>query len=220
MIQAYLHFAPVASIIFALTIGISLFIFNKPEQHRELMLHPYSIMHGRRYHTLITSGFIHADLPHLILNMVTFYFFAFSLELFMVAKAGVVGHILFAVLYLLSIVLADMYSVFRHKNNPGFFSLGASGAIAAVMFSYILFDPGSELGTMFFPVLIPAPIFAVLYMIFTYYSSRKQYDNINHDAHLWGAVAGIVLTIIFFPGVLPDFIQEVQMMIGRYLPAL
>lgn len=215
-LEFYLRNAPVASVIFAVTLAASFYVFNRPTQHKEWMLHPYSLTLGRRYHTLITSGFIHADLPHLILNMITFYFFAFPLEILMMQEAGggVIGHILFAVLYLLSMVLADIYSVFRHKDNPGYFSLGASGAISGVLFSFILFAPDSEIGLFIIPT-IPAPLFALLYIIFTYYASRKQYGNINHDAHLWGAVAGTVLTIAFFPHILPEFIDTVRGMVER-----
>src|SRR5688500_13955170 len=96
-IEFYLQAAPVASVIFAITLAASLYTFNNPAKHRELMLHPYSILRGHRYHALITSGFVHADLPHLILNMVTFFFFAFPLELFMVEETGggIAGHFLF-----------------------------------------------------------------------------------------------------------------------------
>jgi membrane associated rhomboid family serine protease len=217
----YLQYAPVSSAIFAITIAASLYVLGKPELHRNLMLHPYSLTRGQRWYTLITSGFIHADLGHLILNMFTFYFFAFFLEIMMLKEmhGNMMAHVVFGIIYLGSMMLADISSIYKHRNNPGYFSLGASGAIAAILFSSILFNPRGEISLLYLPFGVPAPVFAVLYLAFTYYSSRKQYDNINHEAHLWGAVAGLVLTIIFFPGILPEFVEGVKGLINDYLPS-
>jgi membrane associated rhomboid family serine protease len=215
MFQEYIQLAPVASFIFAATLIASLLTFSRPQEHRNLMLHPYSVARGRKLYTVLTSGFVHADLAHLIFNMVTFYFFAFPLELYMRVLAGgnILGHIIFGVVYIVSMILADIYSIFRHKNNAAYFSLGASGAISAVLFSYILFNPGSNISVFMLPSM-PAPLFALLYIGFTWYASRKQFDNINHDAHLWGAVAGIVLTLVFFPHVGPMFIDQIREMLN------
>lgn len=200
--------SPIASFLFAINLLSSFLAFQNPEMMQRWMLNPYSFVHHKRYHTIITSGFIHGDWTHLLFNMFAFYFFAFPLEEYMVAISGLYGHVIFLFIYLASMVLADISSILKHKDNPGYNSLGASGAIAAVMFSFILFEPGSKLMMLFFPVPIPAPIFAVLYMIYSVYAGRKNYDNVNHEAHLYGAVAGVILTVIFFPGIVPYFLEQ------------
>ncbi|RYD73010.1 MAG: rhomboid family intramembrane serine protease [Sphingobacteriales bacterium] len=172
------------------------------------MLNPFNFVHEKRYQTVITSGFIHGDWAHLFMNMLTFYFFAFPLEEYMVALSGQMGHFIFLFIYLASMVLADISSIIKHKNDPGYNSLGASGAIAAVMFAFILFEPTSTLMMMFFPIPIPAPIFAVLYMVYSIYSGKANRDNVNHEAHLYGALAGLILTIAFFPGIVPYFFEQ------------
>lgn len=184
----------VAKIIFITTILISLYaLYIKKSIIQKFSLHPYSLnLKKERYYTIITSGFIHAHIPHLIFNMMAFYFFAFNLE-------STIGFIHFFILYFLSLVTSDIHSIIKHKENPYYYSLGASGAISAIVFSYILFFPFSKIFIMPIPFGIPAPIFGVLYLGFCYYASTKNDSHINHDAHFWGAITGLVYTIVFFP---------------------
>lgn len=198
----FLNQTPVASIIFLITIGTSIYTFNNPSIYGKLMLHPYSVARGHKAYTLITSGLIHADWMHLIFNMMTFYFFAFRLE-------TMIGHWQFGLLYLASLVLADIPSVLKHKEHFWYNSLGASGAISAVLFSYILFDPFTKLMLFPLPIPIPALLFAVLYLVYCYYASKKSRDNINHDAHLFGAISGILITVILIPGIVNHFVSLV-----------
>lgn len=208
--EEYILQAPVASAIFAITLAASFYTFQNPHKAQSLMLNPYDFVHNKRYHTILTSGFIHGDLQHLLFNMITFFFFAFTLERIMVSISGAAGHFHFGIIYLLSMVLADISSIYRHKNNPGYFSLGASGAISAVLFSFILFAPTEKIYMFFIPIGIPAPIFALIYVGYSIYASRSGQDHINHEAHLGGAIAGLILTIIFYPGILPYFLEQVQ----------
>jgi membrane associated rhomboid family serine protease len=194
----YLTLAPVASIIFVFTIATSIYAFNDHTVFGKFMLHPYTVRRGRKYYTLITSGLIHGDWMHLIFNMFTFYCFAFSLEV-------MIGHWQFGVLYLGSLILSDIPSVVKHKDNFHYNSLGASGAISAVLFSYIMFDPWTRLLVMFIPM--PAIIFAVLYLVYSWYMAKNAKDNIGHDAHFFGALAGIIFTIIFVQNAIPNFID-------------
>jgi membrane associated rhomboid family serine protease len=166
------------------------------------MLHPYSIHRGKKYFTILTSGFIHADMNHLLFNMLSYYFFAFTLE-------KIVGHWQFALIYLLGLILSDISSIIKNKNNSGYYSLGASGAISAVLFSYILFDPLSRIYLFFIPIGIPAYLFALLYLGYCMYASKNQRDHINHEAHFWGAITGLVVTAMLFPHVLGYFIKSV-----------
>jgi len=195
--------APMAMIIFLSTIGLSLYtLYRNQALIGKLILHPYSLVRERRWYTLITSGMIHGDLSHLLFNMLTFYFFAFKLE-------TIIGPLDFVVIYFGSMVLADVSTIMKNKNNPHYRSLGASGAISGVLFSAILYVPDSSIMLLFFPIGIPAPIFGLLYLAYCYYAAKKSHDYINHEAHFWGALTGVVLTIAMQPAVLPYFIERV-----------
>ncbi|MET4080513.1 membrane associated rhomboid family serine protease [Pedobacter sp. UYP30] len=194
----YFHVAPVASIIFVFTVVTSLYAFSDNSVYGKFMMHPYSVSRGHKVYTLITSGLIHGDWMHLFFNMFTFYAFAFTLE-------RLIGSWQFGLLYFVSLILSDLPTVFKNKDNFHYNSLGASGAISAVLFSYILFNPLSKIYLFFIPIGIPAIIFGVLYLVYCAYASKQSRDNINHDAHLFGALTGLIFTIIFVPGILHVF---------------
>ncbi|WP_443945038.1 rhomboid family intramembrane serine protease [Pedobacter sp. AW1-32] len=196
----YLQIAPVASIIFVFTLVTSLYAFYDHSIYGKFMLHPYSVAKGNKVFSLITSGLIHKDYMHLFFNMFTYLAFAFTLE-------RLIGSWQFGLLYLLSLILSDLPTVFRHKDDFNYNSLGASGAISAVLFSYILFNPMSKIYIMFIPIGIPAVVFGVLYLIYCAYASKNSRDGINHDAHFFGALTGLIFTIIFVPGILQNFIS-------------
>lgn len=201
----YLNVAPVASIIFLFTLATSIYAFNNQEVYGKFMLHPYTVSKGRKLYTFITSGLIHADWMHLFFNMFTFFFFAFTLE-------ARLGHWQFGVLYVLSLILSDLPSVIKHKDNFGYNSLGASGAISALLFSFILFEPGAIIRVMFIPM--PALVFGVLYLWYSWYMAKQNRDNIGHDAHFFGALSGLIFTVIFVPGIIPHFIGEITTFIS------
>lgn len=195
----YFNIAPVASVIFVFTIITSLYAFYDNSIYGKFMLHPYSVSKGQNVYTLITSGLVHADWMHLFFNMFTFYAFAFALE-------SMMGSWRFGLLYFLGLVLSDLPTVIKHKDNFNYNSLGASGAISAVLFSYILYNPMSKIYIMFIPIGIPAVVFGIIYLIYCAYASRNSQDHINHDAHFFGALTGLIFTIIFVPGILQNFI--------------
>ncbi|HLS94371.1 MAG TPA: rhomboid family intramembrane serine protease [Sphingobacterium sp.] len=207
MLQTF-QATPVASVIFALTIGMSLFVFSNPHWFGRLMLHPHTIHRDRsRFYTILTSGLIHKDWMHLLFNMMTFYYFGFSLESMFVQFSGAAGHLYFALLYLLSLVLSDVPTILQHRNSIGYYSLGASGAICAVLFSFILFQPKAMLG-LFMIIPMPAYLFALLFLGYCIWASKKANDGINHDAHLYGALTGIALTLLLYPWSIRHFIGQ------------
>jgi membrane associated rhomboid family serine protease len=199
--------SPVASIIFILTILTSIYAFSNHEIYGKFMLHPYSVSRGQRIYSVFTSGLIHKDWGHLLMNMMSFYFFAFTLE-------QIIGHWQFAVLYIASLALSDMNTILKHRDHFWYNSLGASGAISAVLFSYILFDPFATLMIFPIPFEMYAIVFGVLYLIYCVYASRRSADNINHDAHFYGAISGMIITIIFNPHIIPYFMDQFSAKFG------
>jgi membrane associated rhomboid family serine protease len=197
--EQFILLTPVASIIFVFTIVTSLYAFSNHEVYGKFMLHPYSVSRGQRVYSIITSGLIHKDWAHLFMNMLSYYFFAFKLELML-------GHWQFGVLYIASLALSDLNTILKHKDHFWYNSLGASGAVSAVLFSYILFDPMASMIIFPIPIPIPAILFGVLYLAYSVYASRQD-TNINHDAHFYGAISGMIITIIFYPQIVPHFIS-------------
>jgi membrane associated rhomboid family serine protease len=140
---------------------------------------------------------------HLFFNMMSYYFFAFQLEVLL-------GHWQFGLLYTASLILSDLPTVFKHKNDQWYHSLGASGAVSAVIFSYILFSPLMKMMIMPIPIGIPAVLFGVLYLVYCNYASKYSRDNINHDAHMFGALSGLLITIILNPHIVNSFLQQIS----------
>lgn len=199
----YIQLAPVACFIFAFTILTSIWAFYSDNIYTQLILHPFSVYRGQRVYTVVSSGFIHADIMHLLFNMLSFSFFAFALE-------PVVGHWQFGVLYFVSLILSDLPTVYKHKNDEWYHSLGASGAVSAVIFSYILYSPVAPLGLMLIPGFqMPAVVFGVLYLIYCNYAAKRAADNINHDAHMFGALSGLLITLMLHPHVVNGFINQI-----------
>jgi membrane associated rhomboid family serine protease len=183
----------IARVIFVATLVASLAgLYAKPQLVERSLFRPYWFLRRRQYATVVTSGFVHADLPHLIFNMVTFWFFAFPLE-------KQIGPVRFAVLYLLGLVVSDLGTYFKHRNDPQYASLGASGAISAVLFAAIVYFPWMKLFIIPIPLPIPAPLFAVGYVAYSWYSARQARGRINHDAHLGGAVFGLLFVLLTDP---------------------
>jgi membrane associated rhomboid family serine protease len=200
---AYISIAPVASAIFAITLVFSILAFYSEELYSRFILHPYSIAKGERVYTIITSGLIHKDFSHLFFNMFSYFFFAFQLE-------ATIGHWQFGILYVASLILSDLPTVMKHKDDYWYHSLGASGAISAVVFSSILFNPMGTMYIMILPIPIPAILFGVLYLAYCVFASRRGIGNVNHDAHFYGAVCGIIITISLYPMVVPHFLHHLH----------
>lgn len=208
--QEYLIQTPVASLIFIITIITTIMAFNNENLLNNLILHPYSVYRKKKVYTVITSGLIHGDWMHLIFNMFSYFFFAFSLE-----KA--MGHWQFALLYIASLILSDLPTIFKHKNDYGYRCLGASGAVSAVIFGYILYNPGISMIIMPIPVPIPAIVFGPLYLLYCHFASKHARDNVNHDAHLYGALSGLIITIMLYPPVVNHFIESANVLVQSYL---
>lgn len=199
----FLNNTPVASLILLFTVITSIYAFNDNGLYGKFMLHPYSVSRKHKVYTLITSGLIHGDWMHLIFNMITFFSFGFPLE-------RAIGSWQFGLIYFLGLILSDIPTVIRHKNDMWYNSLGASGAVSAVLFSAILLNPFTTMYIIPIPIPIWAIVFGPLYLIYCVYASRQSRDNINHDAHFFGALTGMIVTVLIVPGVIPHFLAQLM----------
>ena len=190
-----------AAIILALTVLISAIGLFSPKVIQKAVLRPHEIAQGRDYATLLTSGFVHADVPHLLFNLITYYSFAFPLQ-------RVMGELRFEILYFTGLLVSNIGTTLKHRDEPNYASLGASGAILAVLFAAIVYFPTQRLFILPIPIPIPAPLFAVLYLVYSYWSSGRARDRINHDAHIFGALTGLAFAAITEPERLRDLLHS------------
>jgi membrane associated rhomboid family serine protease len=183
-----------ATSVFAAILGTSLLgLYVNQAIIERALLRPYWLVRKSEYQRLITSGFVHANLGHLIFNMFTYYFFAFALE-------RRIGTASFLVLYVSGLLLGNLGTYFKHRNEPEYASLGASGAILAVMFASIVYFPANRMYIVPIPLPIPAPLFAVAFLAYSYYQARQSKGRINHDAHIGGALTGLAFVALTDPG--------------------
>ncbi|WP_154224050.1 rhomboid family intramembrane serine protease [Marinicella rhabdoformis] len=192
-------------IIIAVTCLVSYLAWENRQLMQRLIFWSPAIKEGQ-IERFITHGFIHADGMHLLFNMFTFYFFGSVLESFYRAFFGGAGFVIF---YLAAIVVAMIPSYIKHKNDRNYMSLGASGAVSAVLFAYILFRPWDMI-YIFAAIPVPAILFAVLYVWYSIKAGSKNNDNINHSAHLYGGLFGVIMTIALEPRVINVFFHQLM----------
>jgi len=194
--------APGASLLLAVIVIASLLALSAaPAMIDRNLFRPFWLVPRHQYPTLITSGFLHADLAHLLFNGFTFWAFAFGLE------RGI-GTARFFALYFFGLLASDLGTWVKHRRDPGYQTLGASGAILAVLFASIVYTPKASIFILPIPIPIPAPLFALAYLAYTYYASRQARGRVNHDAHLAGALAGIAFVALTDPGVLTHALRS------------
>ncbi|MES2704960.1 MAG: rhomboid family intramembrane serine protease [Bacteroidota bacterium] len=192
-------------IVVAITCIISAIAFNNVILYNKLILWPRYMDTPAEYHRLLTSGFIHADWMHLAFNMFTLWSFGTSLE---TTLAYVSHRELFIVIYLTGIITASLPSFLQNRNNSYYRSLGASGGVAAVLFATIYYHPWAKL--LLFIIPMPSILFAVAYLVYSAYMSKRGADNVNHGAHFWGAVYGFAFAFVLDPTHGRLFIQQLK----------
>jgi len=196
-------------VLIAVTCLVSFPAFKNREMLDKFKDYPYMANKKGEYYRLLTCGFLHANEAHLFVNMYTFWIFGtFVEDTFLVWFGDLYGRLIFLVFYLLNIVFANIPSLLKHKNNPQYSAVGASGAVSGILFIFILMRPWSIL-ELFFILPIPAILFGVLYLAYSSYASKNDiHSRIGHDAHFYGAVFGIVGVLILQPSVLSTFLER------------
>jgi len=194
---------PLTWILIGVTVLVSWRAFESPRLLERLILWPPAIDRWKQYDRLLTHGFIHADWSHLLFNMITLYFFGSLVERWFVPVVGQLGFVLF---YLSAVVVAILPTYGRHRHDPRYRSLGASGAVSAVLFAFILVRPWSLIFVFFLPV--PAIVYGVAYVAYSIWMDRRGGGNVNHSAHLWGAAYCVAFTLVVEPRVLTLFLER------------
>ncbi len=202
-------------LLICLTVAISFYTFKKNELQGRLMMNPYLIKTKGQYYRFITSGFIHKDHMHLLWNMFSLYFFGTAVERDFGAVFGDAGTYYVIALYLTAIVVSDLPTYFKERNNTGYNALGASGGVGAVIFVFIILQPLQSI-CIYIAFCMPGFVFGAGYMAYTYYQGRKSKDNINHDAHLYGALYGLLYCVMVYPTSLRIFFEQVTYWVGTF----
>lgn len=189
-------------LIIIITVLISIWAWKDERVMNRLIFWSPAVKQGQ-YDRFITYGVIHADGWHLLFNMMTLFFFGQAIEKFYTQFVNGMGFVLF---YVGGLIISILPSYLKHKNNAQWASLGASGAVSAILFAFILFDPWNLIFVFFIPM--PAIVFAMLYVAYSLWADKKGNSNINHSAHLWGALYGVILTIALEPRIIPYFLKK------------
>ena len=204
----------VTLIIMLVTVAISLMANSNIELKRRLLFNAFDIKYSNEWYRWITHGFVHGDFIHLAVNMWVFYMFGQQVEQIFDYEFGIMGKFYFLTLYLAGVVVSSISAFIKHQDNPGYNSLGASGAVASVLFAFILYLPTQSMGLIFLPgIRIPAFLMGLLYLWYEYAMDKRAKGRIAHDAHFWGAVFGIIFMALLSPATFANFFQEV----GRYV---
>lgn len=187
---------------------ISYQAFERPGMLQALQHHPFTEENNKEYYRLLTAGFVHGSWMHLLINMFVLYQFGVFVEYEFIELFGeTMGRINYLALYLLTIVAANIPTFFMHRGSPYFASVGASGAISGILFVFVLFNPWSTL-LLFFILPIPAIVAAVLYLVYSSWASKNQSDRIDHAAHFYGALFGMLFALVLKPSLLGFFLDR------------
>jgi membrane associated rhomboid family serine protease len=201
---------PITYIIIGFTVLISVRAFSDRTVFENMMFEPYVINARKDWFRLLTHGFIHGNYMHLAVNMFVLYMFGTQVESGYAAITGRSSTLPFLVLYLAGITLSSLPAYYKHRWNPNYRAVGASGATSAVIFASIMMYPTSKMGLLLIPVMIPAWLFGILYVTYEWYQGKRGNDGIAHDAHLAGAIVGLLFTAILHPSLIAQFFTAIQ----------
>jgi membrane associated rhomboid family serine protease len=192
----------VTIVIILVTVAVSILAFSNHELFRRLAFNAYDIKHFKNSYRFVSYALIHADWIHLLINMMVLYSFGRVVETYYGFYFGNKAIFYYVLLYIGSTALSTLPSYGKHKDDYTYTAVGASGAVSAVVFASIIFDPLSKIYLFLIPIGIPAIIFGGLYLVYSWYMGKKNIDNVGHDVHFWGAIFGFVFTIVLKPSLL------------------
>ncbi|MFY0607887.1 MAG: rhomboid family intramembrane serine protease [Cyclobacteriaceae bacterium] len=196
------------TLIIIVTVAISFGALNNANIFQKSLMNPYMIFQKKEYWRLITSGFIHGSYIHLGFNMFTFYFFGAAVERIFGQVLGSSSPVVFVLFYLSAIVISDLPNALKRKHEVTYNSLGASGAVSAMVFASILYFPLNEI-CLYGILCLPGFILGTIYVVYSYYQGRNMSGNINHEAHLYGAIYGAIFGIIIYPPAAMNFVNQI-----------
>lgn len=206
----------VTLIITIITVLVSLAAFQSQKVMDDLIFYPPAVTQKKQYYRFITCGFIHADFMHLAFNMISFYLFSDGLvEPAFISYFGEYGKPALVLMYVAALVVCLLPTYFKNKNNQNYRSLGASGAVSAVVFAGLMISPLTQIGFFIIPPIIPGFIFGPLFLVISFYMDKRGSNNVNHSAHIWGALFGLAFIIIAtklysHTDIISSFVQDVR----------
>jgi len=201
--------------IMVITVVTSYLAFKNPQLMSKMIMHPATVARNNEFFRFISSGFIHADWMHLGINMYVLYIFGQEVEQEYALRFGKMGLPYFILMYFAAMFVSSIPSYLKHRGNEGYRSLGASGATSGVVFAFILFYPMRKLMLIIPPIPMPAIVLGVGYLAYSFWASRRNKGNINHDAHAYGAIVGFLFTLALEPSLLSNFLGSFQQLIGQ-----
>ena len=196
-------------IIIGLTIIISLIGFNNSDFFNKFLYNPYSVSQRNEWYRIITHAFLHGDMMHLFFNMYVLYLFGNTIESAFGSIFGELGTLFYILLYVGGIIVATIPAMIKHKTNYLYNSIGASGAVSALVFASIIFYPTAGYGIILIPLRIPGFLFGPLYLLLESYLDRRGRTNIAHDAHIYGAIFGFIFPVLLKPTLAINFVNQV-----------
>lgn len=199
---------PVTLVILGLTMMLSIPAFTNPKLFSDLLFEPFVIKARGQWYRFVTHAFVHANWPHLLVNMFVLYMFGRNVEPLLGYFTGGPSVLPFITLYLGGVLFSTLPSYRRHVHDPNYRAVGASGAVSAVLFAQIMMVPSAPISFLFFPRPVPAWIFGLLYLVYSWYMDKRQEDNVAHDAHFFGAVFGVVFMAVLEPSLIRGLIAQ------------
>ena len=195
-------------ILIAVTVLISLVALSRTDIFDKMKFNAYFIHHNKEWHRFLSYGFIHADWMHLFINMFVLYSFGSIVEELFKYNFDQKAYVYFLLLYISGIGFSTLFDFGKYKNDIYYNAVGASGAVSAIVFSSIILYPAGKIFLFMIPIGIPAPLFGLIYLVYSAYMARKGTGNIGHSAHFWGAIFGVVFTIAIKPAFFALFLQQ------------
>ncbi len=196
-------------ILIVLTTLVSILCFTGVLNGDRLLFNAYSVWHGKEWYRLFSYGAVHGGWGHLFFNMLTLFCFGRVVEAYFTLAFGhTLGIVLYVVLYVSALAVSSIWDLVKFKDEWNYNAVGASGAVSAILFASILFEPKMGIYIYLIPIPVPGYLFAPLYLLYCWYMAKRNMDNIGHSAHFWGAVYGLVFPLICRPEILQHFLAQ------------